>query len=133
MTAGSSGFSWTNPDMPGAPEPSNRPKHSPLLVVIGLGALIIAGWLVLTIVGGKSNGGKLNPIGEAAQRTAAIPGARFTIAASGTVPQLPTSLTLQGAGAFDFDDDTGRMTLSGSAPAPYGAIRLDLIFSGATM
>ena len=42
-------------------------------------------------------------------------------------------MTLQGVGAFDFDDDSGRMTLSGAFPAPIGEMRFDFVFSGDTM
>jgi hypothetical protein len=127
------GFGWTNPDLePNEPEPGHRPKHSPLLVVIGLGVLIIAAWFVLTVLGGKGSG-NLNPIAQAAQRTSDVSGVRFRFGGSGAIPQLPTTVTMQGVGVFDFDDDSGQMTVSGAFPAPVGEMRFDFVFSGDTI
>ncbi len=130
MPGPSSGnFGWTNPDMPSAPEPTNRPKHSPLLVVIGLGVLLITGWLVLTVVGGKGSG-KLNPIAEAAGRTASYPGYRVAMTVSVSAPQVVgASFQMQGTGEFNGDNQSGRLSLSGSAPSGPSGLQVNEIIT----
>ena len=131
----SGGFSWSNPNMPGrAPENGNRPKHSPLLVVVGLGVLIIAAWLIFTIVDGGSGAGKLNPVAEAAERSTSASGVRLSVDLSGTFPEFPTAgITANGAGALDFADGSGQFSVSVALPAPLGLTRFDYVISNGSM
>lgn len=130
----SGGFAWTNPDLPSAPEPDDRPKRSPLLVVIGLGVAIVAAWLVFTVVGGGSGGGgNLNPIAQAAEKTADVPGARVEMTGSVAIPQFPSGLTMSATGAYDFVNDGGEATATISDPASGQSMRFDYVYSGDSM
>jgi hypothetical protein len=94
------------------PEPVGRRRGipTPLLVVIGA-ALIAAIGLLLTMPGGSSTTSTpLSPIAKAAERTAALPGGRFTGTGTGTFPD--GSMTMAFDGVYNGTADRSRVDMN---------------------
>jgi hypothetical protein len=83
-----------------------------LKIVAGLAVLL----LVLVAIALKYGGGEadLNPIAEAAERTAAMPGAKMSLTADYSTPDRNLTFSAQGEGEMNWRTDRGRATLTTS-------------------
>jgi hypothetical protein len=116
------GFSWTNPDAPAVEVPSSgASRHRfgrPLVAVL----LIAAAVLAYTALAGNGGGGSLNPVAQAAEKTARYPGGRMTMNGSITASQQPTPLQMSSNVVFNGDTGQARATFTASGPPPFGSV-----------
>jgi hypothetical protein len=123
MSQGGS-WGWTNPDV----QPIEQPPSGPSRRQVGLVAMatlaVAVGLLAFTILGANNggNGSALNPIAQAAERTASFPGERVSITGSYLYPGISQSVPFQGGGAFNGDTQQGRVTLHIDATGPVPSI-----------
>ncbi|HEX5983792.1 MAG TPA: hypothetical protein VFY69_06255 [Solirubrobacterales bacterium] len=74
----------------------------------------------------------LNPVAMAAERTQSEPGARFTMKALYTSPQLPQPMTATGHGAYSSETGRSSMTLNMDMPQ-VGPVKMEMVGDGTTM
>jgi len=74
----------------------------------------------------------LNPVAAAAERTQAEPGARFTMKALYTSPELPRPMTATGHGAYNSETGLSAMTMNMELPQ-LGQMKMEMVGDGTTM
>ena len=109
-----------HPTLAGAPTPGPGdpaaidPLSNRLLWIAGLlGVLLVA---VLANAALNNNEGGLNPVAQAAERTARMPGVKLAMEVSYSSESSPTVITGSGSGAYDAK--TGRTEVQISVPIP---------------
>lgn len=97
---------------PSPGQPGDPLTRTLLRVVFGLAVLLI----LLVAVAWKYDGGEadLNPIAQAAERTAGMPGARMTVSADYSTPNSSLTFSAQGEGEMNWRTDRGHVTLTTS-------------------
>jgi hypothetical protein len=131
MSEGGS-WGWTNPEVQPIEQPPSGPSRRHFGLVAMATLAIAVGLLAFTILGANNGGrgGALNPIAQAAERTASFPGERMTISASVTAPGSPISVQLQGRGAFNGKTQRGRIDMTMQGPEPMGTLTLNEVIDG---
>jgi hypothetical protein len=102
------------------PDPQEDPSRRLLQLAAGLSVLLIA--LVAFAYLRGSSETSLNPIADAAERTEAVRGARMTISATYTSPELPFGFMAHGQGIINGHTGRGHVEMS----ATVGSRRLQI-------
>ncbi len=96
-----------------APPPA-RPDRNRLKLLIAGAVAVTAGFVAYTLFLGPDEGPEgLNPIAQAAERTAAIPGSRMSMTADASFPQLGARMVMSGSGVTNGRTDRGRIEMNG--------------------
>ena len=132
MSEGGS-WGWTNPEVQAIEQPPSGPSRRQIGLVAMTTLAIAAALLAFTILG-SNNGGKggtLNPIAQAAERTASYPGEQVSITGSYSYPGFSQPIPFHGDGAFNGDTQQGRVTLHVDATGPVPSIDVYEVDDGA--
>ena len=124
---GEGSWGWTNPDYtPQAESAPGGPTGRQVRLVLVATLLIAAALLAYTVLG-ADNGGKgsaLNPIAQAAEKTAHYPGERMRMTGSFTAPGSPVTLQLHGSGAYNGTTQRGRFDMTIDNLLPTGSFTM---------
>jgi hypothetical protein len=103
---------------PGSPPPSS----SRLLWILGIGAAAVAVLVVALFLRGGS--GELNPVAQAAERTARTPGAKLAMEMTYSVAGAKSPVVATGSGAFNAKSGRSTLTMTETIPG-HAPVRID--------
>jgi hypothetical protein len=103
-----------------------------LLRAAGVLSLLLIAVVVNAVLHGDETGSNpLNPVAQAAERTAAVPGGRFALRATYSSAALPAPVTATGSGAYN--SQTGRSSGTLVVPnAQVGPVKIEAVADGTT-
>lgn len=118
--------SWS-PASPDGPPPQDKLIRRLWQAVFALSTLIIA----LVAFAWQYDGGSLNPIAQAAEKTQRQPGSRSAIFARVSYEGHPAaSFTMRGRGVFNAETARSRVVLIADAPQPVGSVKVSAVGDG---
>lgn len=96
-----------------APPPA-RPDRNRIKLLIAGALAVTAGFVAYTLFLGPDDGPDgLNPIAQAAEQTAAIPGSRMSMTADASFPEIGARMVMSGEGVTNGRTDRGRIEMNG--------------------